>query len=112
MIATILQDRVGDRTTAALFGSVARGEATTHSEINLAPVLPDNLHSDDREVLLDELHDTIEPYTGNTLQIIDVTRSGLQRMVAKYAPLIHSWAADAQTIASVNLTTPILGRPL
>ena len=112
MIATIVQDRVGDRATAALFGSIARGEATTHSEIDLALVLPDNIHSDDREVLLDDLHDTIEPYTGNTLQIIDATRSELQRMVAKNAPLIHSWAADAQTIAGVNLTTLILGRPL
>lgn len=106
-IGKIVQDRAGNSVTAALFGSVARGDAARGSDIDLALILADDFPAADRESLVDELHDRVEPYTGNPLQVFDVTRSELNRMLAEDDPLVRSWANDSQTIAGTDLSTII-----
>jgi predicted nucleotidyltransferase len=64
---------------AGLFGSSARGEATSHSDI---------------DVLLDRLDCDVRAWTGNAAQLVDLSADTLGRMDRESDPLIASWRAE------------------
>ena len=88
-----------DVVTVAVFGSVARGDATEESDVDLAVVYP----GDPDEHLSVELGGHVERWTGNDCQVFDVSRAELSRMVAEADPLIESWRRDARTIVGTDL---------
>ena len=82
---------------AGLFGSFARGTADSDSDIDVLLVRPAVL-TDVEEAnwleQLDRLDHQIRRWTGNTAQIIDITRTTLAQMARKADPLVDSWRTD------------------
>lgn len=93
----------GDRVTAAVFGSTARGESSRESDLDIALVFPADLDVETRIKVLDAVSERLEAATGNAVQIVSLIDSELRQMVKAADPLIISWEADAITITGPNL---------
>lgn len=104
LIADTVINRVGDSATALLFGSLARGGATSESDIDVAIILPEDFGEDEREHLVDELSDRVAIFTGNQVQVLTLTMSDLRRMVETNDPLIASWSDDAHTLVGSQVS--------
>lgn len=92
-----------ERTTLALFGSVARGTSTLDSDIDIVAVFPDNLDAHTIEQFVDAVTAGVERWTGNSCNVYDVTSARLAQMIAAIDPMIESWAADARTFLGPDL---------
>lgn len=82
---------------AGLFGSLARGTASSDSDIDVLLVRPKSLgHVEEGTWLeqIDRLDRHIRAWTGNAAQIIDLTPSTLRHMAREADPLVDSWRAD------------------
>ena len=90
---------------ASLFGSFARAEAGTASDIDVLLVLTPEAGADQdrRTTQLDELGRDILAWTGNRAQIVDVTPAVLAAMVAAGDPLVESWRVDHVHLAGTRL---------
>ncbi len=90
---------------ASLFGSFARGEATTASDIDVLLVLPPDAAGDpeSRTVQLDRLAADIRTWTGNRAQIIDTTLETLSVMITQEDPLVDSWRTDHVHLTGTRL---------
>ena len=90
---------------ASLFGSFARGEAATASDIDVllirSPAAADDIES--RTVQLDRLAADIRLWTGNRAQIIAITLETLTGMITDNDPLVESWRADHVHLAGARL---------
>jgi hypothetical protein len=86
---------------AALYGSVARGEATADSDVDLLVIGADGLDPDSEAwaAQVDGLERLVRRWTGNPLQTVTVTRAHLARMAAAQAVIVDEWERDARTIA-------------
>jgi predicted nucleotidyltransferase len=107
LIGEVVRQHAGDSATAALFGSVARGEATGDSDIDIAVVVPDSFDSESRERLVDELAERAREFTGNRAQVLVVTLSEVRSMVRDHDPLIDSWREEAHTVTGEDLSVLI-----
>lgn len=107
LIREVVRQHAGDSATAALFGSVARGEATGDSDIDIAVLVPDSFDSERRERLVDELSEQTSTFTGNPAQVLVVTVSEVRSMIKDHDPLIDSWRDDARTITGEDLAVLI-----
>jgi predicted nucleotidyltransferase len=117
-----LQDRIADlarahlgqleaeRTTVALFGSVARGTSTLDSDIDIVVVFPDNIDAHTIEQFVDAVTTGVERWTGNSCNVYDVTSARLTQMIAASDPMIESWTADARTFLGSDLLRRLMGR--
>lgn len=101
-IGELISQGLGTTTACALFGSVARGDATAESDIDVL-VVTDDVDSERLEDALDRVRDDLASFTGNTPQVVTVTRSQLRRMVKADDPLIDSWERDARTISGPDV---------
>lgn len=82
---------------AGLFGSLARGTASSDSDIDVLLVRPKSLGDVEEGTWLeqiDRLDRHIRAWTGNAAQIIDLTPSTLRHMAREADPLVDSWRAD------------------
>ncbi len=82
---------------AGLFGSFARGTATSDSDIDVLLVRPRKMAPGEEVAWLeqiDRLDRRIQAWTGNAAQIIDVTPKTLGRMSRENDPLVNSWRVD------------------
>jgi predicted nucleotidyltransferase len=81
---------------ASLFGSFARGEATTTSDIDILVVIgpADAADQDARAAQIDQLSADVLRWTGNRGHIVDPTLDILATMIAADDPLLTSWRAD------------------
>lgn len=102
-IAELVAERHGQDATAAVFGSVAREDSDGESDVDLVVVLRDDVPSDERDDLVDELTRLVESRTGNTLQVLLLTRSVLDRMVEAHDPLVLVLSSDAVTLTGQSL---------
>lgn len=83
---------------AALYGSMARGEAGPQSDIDVLVVRPAGLSTDDEAAWDDQLADTeshVHAFTGNDLSWLDTTVADLTRAAAADEPLLRSWRDEA-----------------
>jgi predicted nucleotidyltransferase len=84
----------------SLFGSVARGEGTTESDIDLLIVRPNGASADDqtwhRQVA--DLERAVEQWTGNRLAPVDVTLNDLAVMSQARRQLLADIRRDAVTV--------------
>lgn len=102
---TELQDRIraeiGNWRPAAvavwLFGSVARGQADTGSDVDLLVVRPDTVDPDLAAWLeqVDTLRDHITRWTGNDCEILELSSSELAAAVAREESLVADLRRDA-----------------
>jgi predicted nucleotidyltransferase len=97
--------RIGDLVAAwrpeplhvSIFGSAARGEGDTQSDIDIFVVRPDAVSDDDprwREQL-DELAQSIERWTGNRASIAEAAEREIGRLIQDDRPIVASLRADA-----------------
>ena len=115
-----LQDRIADlarahlgrldaeRTTLALFGSVARGASTLDSDIDIVAVIPDNVDPDTIEELVNAVTAGVERWIGNSCNVYDVTSTRLAELIAASDPMIDSWVGDARTFLGPDLRRRLL----
>lgn len=97
-----------ESTTVALFGSVARGDSTTESDIDLVMVF-DGVVDDRREQVIGTIEREVHRITGNSVQVIDIDRHRLQEMTVSDDPLVASWRRESRTIAGPDLVSLIDG---
>lgn len=102
-IAEMVATRLGQGTTAAVFGSVARGDSDGDSDVDLALVVADDVTAEERDSVVDDLTRLVESRTGNPAQVLVLTRSALARMVEAGDPLVRSWSDDAVTLTGPRL---------
>ena len=81
---------------ASLFGSFARGEATTTSDIDILVVIgpAGAADQDARAAHIEHLAADVLRWTGNRGHIVDPTPDTLAAMIAADDPLLVSWRAD------------------
>ena len=103
-LRTTIIDRITDALShwspepvhASLFGSFARGEATTASDIDILVVIgpAGTADQDARATQIDQLSSDVLRWTGNRGHIVDPTPDILSAMIAGEDPLLASWRAD------------------
>jgi predicted nucleotidyltransferase len=92
---------------ASLFGSVARGEGDTSSDIDLFIVRPRSVGSEDsrwREQL-DLLARQVQRWTGNRAGVAEVGQEAIPRLREEQPPILAELRTDAIPIAGIETTT-------
>jgi predicted nucleotidyltransferase len=75
---------------AAVFGSATRGDGDQRSDIDLLLVRPNRAVAMDRwEVQLDSLRELVQRWTGNHLQIIDLSEREWRSPAPAHRPLLR-----------------------
>ncbi|WP_185021597.1 nucleotidyltransferase domain-containing protein [Curtobacterium sp. PhB130] len=80
--------------SVSVFGSVARGDSTAASDVDLVVVFDDHVDTE----LIVELGSMVRIWSGNDCQVFDVTRPDLRRFAMENDPLLGSWRDDAKTV--------------
>lgn len=93
-ISSFAGERAPEGVTIALYGSVARGDSTVTSDIDLLVVFPDTTTLDSRDDFVTELRNSVQVWTGNDAQIYDLTASALMKQGEERDPMVDSWTAD------------------
>jgi predicted nucleotidyltransferase len=92
---------------AWLFGSVARGDADSDSDVDLL-IVADDLQSPDLHERLSRLQADVRTWTGNDLQLVEHSRSSWRKLVRAKNPLVEQIRLDG--IALAGDTASLLGR--
>lgn len=91
---------------AALFGSAARRDGGTDSDIDLLLVRP-RLAASRSEVWTGQVrrlrHD-VPRWAGNRLDVVDLSRAEVARLVRADDPMVRSWAKDGVTLVGQDVT--------
>ncbi|MGH3102606.1 MAG: nucleotidyltransferase domain-containing protein [Gaiellaceae bacterium] len=94
----------------SIFGSAARGDGDTRSDIDIFVVRPTDVSEDDsgwREQL-DRLSDRVHDWTGNRAAISEVSAADVRRLRRERPPVVDELRRDAITLAGPT-TTKLLG---
>jgi predicted nucleotidyltransferase len=84
---------------ASLFGSAARRDGTTASDVDILLVRPAKPADSHRWVTQTErLAESVHTWTGNHCQLYEVTRRAIAEHVHAREPIIEAWRRDAVTI--------------
>ena len=91
--------------TAAVFGSVARGDGNADSDIDLLLIRRRGKDAEDEmwQAQLSLLREQVTAWTGNTLQVYDISTADLERSISAHDRLITEWRADAITVCGTDL---------
>lgn len=92
---------------AWLFGSVARGDADSDSDVDLL-IVADDLQSHDLHERLSRLQADVRSWTGNDLQLVEHSPSSWRKLVQAKNPLVEQIRLDG--IALAGGTSSLLGR--
>jgi predicted nucleotidyltransferase len=106
---TELSERDRSRTTIALYGSVARGQARPDSDIDLVVLAPDDAEPAAVERLVLALTAGVPRWTGNLCSVYDLTHSRLRELIDAGDPIVPSWKDDAITLTGPNLDDLLTG---
>jgi len=96
-----------DLVGAWLFGSVARGDADSDSDVDLL-IVADDLESRDLHERLAQLHADVRSWTGNDLQLVEHSTASWRKLVRAKNPLVQQIGRDG--IAMTGDTAVLLGR--
>ncbi len=91
-----LRERVSawsDLVGAWLFGSVARGDADSESDVDLL-IVADDLQSVDLHERLAQLHADVRTWTGNDLQLVEHSAASWRKLVRAKNPLVEQVRSD------------------
>lgn len=83
---------------AWLFGSVARGEASGDSDIDLL-LVADDLQSPDLHQRISQLQADVRSWTGNDLQFVEHSPASWRKLVRAKNPLVEQIRLDGITLA-------------
>lgn len=90
----------------SVFGSTARGEGDTQSDIDLFVVRSDTVSEDDprwRDQLAD-LAKKIERWTGNSASIVEAAEAEIGRLVEDERPILAELRSDAIPVKGADIT--------
>lgn len=87
----------------AYFGSFARGEARSNSDIDLLLVLPDDTTDDAGDRLVNDLETQGRRWTGNEIQVYVARVTDLRRAVEQEDPIVENWRRDAISIVGPSI---------
>lgn len=90
---------------AALFGSVARGDGDTDSDVDLLLVRPDGIADDfgPWATAVFDLAQKVRRWTGNDASMFQADTSEVADMVARSAPIVESLTQDAIDLAGIPI---------
>jgi predicted nucleotidyltransferase len=97
---------------ASLFGSAARGDGDSHSDIDLFVVRPE-ASSDEAprwRTQLDGLAAKVERWTGNRASVAEVTETEIPRLSAERPPILEALRSEAIPLAGPPVAS-LLGEP-
>lgn len=94
-IEDVLQPEDSTRVTAAVFGSVARGDSRPDSDVDVLLITPDHLDDAQVEALVVTTIRTVEASTGNDCNVYQTSRARFDELVQQQDPMVPSWTADA-----------------
>jgi DNA-binding transcriptional ArsR family regulator len=97
---------------ASVFGSAARSDGDTASDIDLVVVRPDSVTSDDptwREQV-DDLAFQVNRWTGNHLATLELTQSDLESMQRNRPAIVDELRSDAITLIGPDVRTLLPAR--
>ncbi|HEX5853465.1 MAG TPA: nucleotidyltransferase domain-containing protein [Solirubrobacteraceae bacterium] len=106
-----VRDLVGAWKTVAvhvsIFGSAARGEGNTQSDIDLFVVRSDAVSDDDSRWCkqLDDLAENIERWTGNRASIAEAAEGEIERLLEEDRPIVAELRSDAIGIDGASIAT-------
>ncbi len=83
---------------AWLFGSVARGDADSDSDVDLL-IVADDLQSHDLHERLSRLQADVRSWTGNDLQLVEHSPSSWRKLVRAKNPLVEQIRLDGVALA-------------
>lgn len=98
----------------SLYGSAARGQGSTSSDIDLLVVHGPLSSLDEREAWDDQLAvsgELIHRWTGNWASWFQVSDEELRQMAAAGDPIVAEWQRDAITLAGPALPALLRGQP-
>ena len=92
---------------ASLFGSAARGDGETHSDIDVLVVRPADVAGDDPtwQGQLAQLEEDVARWTGTTLSLFETTAGDLLAATQRHEPVVQSWRDDAIQLAGEPLAS-------
>lgn len=106
--AEVASIRVHGRASVATFGSFARNQAGTSSDVDLLVVWDAAVTPEERSNVLDALNEEISLATGNRVEVVELEDDDLRRMARRGDPLIESWRRDARTVAGPDIQTRLM----
>lgn len=97
--------------SAALYGSVVRGEANADSDVDLLLVVAhdETVDNPDFVAKVAALEAKVLSWSGNRLQPLVITLASLQRMATNREPIVSEWLTDADTLHGTRLMDLIQG---
>jgi predicted nucleotidyltransferase len=102
-IAALTDEHGPKGVTVAVYGSVARGDSTAGSDVDLLIIFPDAIALDHRDKFVTRLRDCVQLWTGNNAQVYDVTESELTRQQNDGDPIVGSWSSDGIVIVGKSI---------
>jgi predicted nucleotidyltransferase len=98
---------------ASLFGSAARGDGDSSSDIDVLLIRPDRLESLERwEEQVDRLRAIVPAWTGNRCQAFDIGRQRLAEHVAAHDPLVDDWLTEGVHLGGSPLRDLVAARSI
>lgn len=91
--------------SAAVFGSLARGDGDSDSDIDLLLIRQRHTDIDDEvwQSQVARLREDVTAWTGNTCQVYDIGTADLERSISAHDPLVAGWRRDAITVSGADL---------
>jgi predicted nucleotidyltransferase len=91
--------------SVALYGSAARQDGDTTSDIDLLLIRQTRIGADNTtwQEQTSRLRELVTAWTGNDCQLYDINRNDLSRMAIQADPLLTSWRRDAIPIAGADI---------
>jgi len=85
---------------ASIFGSAARGDGDTSSDIDLLVIRPADVADDEPHwrAQLDGVTDSIRRWTGNPASVSELSEADVERLARERPPVIEALATDAITL--------------
>lgn len=99
------------RVTAALFGSVARGDARADSDVDVLLITPDELDDEQVEVLIVDTIRAVEAATGTDCNVYQASRARFDELVRDQDPMVPSWTAEAAVFHGPDFRRRLNGAP-
>ena len=92
---------------ASVYGSTARGDGDTTSDIDLLIVRPDKVALEEQhwQAQVDGLREQIEAWTGNRASVADISKTELTELRRQKRPIISELGTDAVAVFGSDLTT-------
>lgn len=98
---------------ASLFGSAARGDGGTRSDIDVLVVRPDTVEEEDStwRSQIDDLAQAIHSWTGNHAGIIELPAAEFLELPTRRPPLLDDLRADGIDLSGAPLRKSLNGAP-